>query len=997
MTPEVREAITNVLGLPLDADEGRIRAAYLEKLPDHHPEDDPDGFRRLRDAYELALEHLRRPEEEEGEEEDPFLTILRHFPSRLSEDAWKEAFAKEDLSSIDALVAVGDRLAGLLMEDYYIPQRIWQLFDSIFEWTAQEKRLKETFPEGFIDYVYSGIRFEKYIRDDFFDLSDPDADFQGFLDRFYEVDRALGEGDAEKAKALIDQSEGPLYGHPDFRLLVVRYLNMAERDVEAEALARELYEAYPGDERTQYALGHALVMSGKPAEALGFFRKVLEDHPKHYNARVGVVRALFDMEEYEEAKAAGVEMLLEYYFDSYVSALFHAASERLVPVYEEQLAKDPDDQGVRYKLASCLFNEGRYDEATALIQDVEPSEEHRAKHAELLFDGILVTQGAPKAPDDAQAEQMVAYLREWEAHETVRMRLRYLPDKYRSIGRLDEALEKAEFYLGEFPDDTEILFAVAQTQRARGETGEAYKTAFAALAQDDGHPGLLGLLAHLYEDDGSYSEAAEKAEAALHSFPYSIEMREMLARIYRRAGMAERVLELAEEAGEMGIETDDLALAKADAVIALGKGGAEIEEAVKTLQGLLKKDPENRMALETLGDYYSGENRAAEAYACFDKLIKLAEAPYYYLSRGWLFANFPAQFGTYAEAHARADFAKALELDERYAPAYYQLGFMAFHAGDYEEAAGHFERTLAFAPDFRGAHYYLAFTYTQLGRPEDAVGVCDDGIGIFGARAEAQEGGEAQPADKETLCSLLWQKYFAWYYNHRYEEAVGVVEEAGLNLKELEEGLPDAKREAARRLGDIAMSYYEVGDDGEAERLLLMALAEFPDDALLNRKYAEFLLHGRRDAAKAVRYYELAAAARDGFRIQVELAKAYAAAGRARDAQKRFRAALKRGQKKQGFPDAPKGTPCNEYLTGECLYGLGKPKKALPHLLRALETSCSYPECVKRSCFEAAFTLALLYLSMGDGGKAREYYEIVTGTVPDREYREAAGAFNGGA
>jgi len=47
--------IWNILGIqPTDSIDD-IRAAYSEKIKQHHPEDDPEGFARLRDAYKLAI------------------------------------------------------------------------------------------------------------------------------------------------------------------------------------------------------------------------------------------------------------------------------------------------------------------------------------------------------------------------------------------------------------------------------------------------------------------------------------------------------------------------------------------------------------------------------------------------------------------------------------------------------------------------------------------------------------------------------------------------------------------------------------------------------------------------------------------------------------------------------------------------------------------------------------------------------------------------------
>jgi DnaJ-class molecular chaperone len=52
-----------VLGLDADsADDANVQAAYVSGLREHPPERDPEGFQRLRDAYEQLRTRRRRLE-----------------------------------------------------------------------------------------------------------------------------------------------------------------------------------------------------------------------------------------------------------------------------------------------------------------------------------------------------------------------------------------------------------------------------------------------------------------------------------------------------------------------------------------------------------------------------------------------------------------------------------------------------------------------------------------------------------------------------------------------------------------------------------------------------------------------------------------------------------------------------------------------------------------------------------------------------------------------
>ena len=50
----------NTLGIEATKEEKKIKEAYRARLHAVNPEDDPDGFKRLREAYEEALKYARQ-------------------------------------------------------------------------------------------------------------------------------------------------------------------------------------------------------------------------------------------------------------------------------------------------------------------------------------------------------------------------------------------------------------------------------------------------------------------------------------------------------------------------------------------------------------------------------------------------------------------------------------------------------------------------------------------------------------------------------------------------------------------------------------------------------------------------------------------------------------------------------------------------------------------------------------------------------------------------
>ena len=54
---------TQVLGVPENATDEEIRAAYLKKVKEHPPERAPEEFERIRDAYETLRDPRKRTQD----------------------------------------------------------------------------------------------------------------------------------------------------------------------------------------------------------------------------------------------------------------------------------------------------------------------------------------------------------------------------------------------------------------------------------------------------------------------------------------------------------------------------------------------------------------------------------------------------------------------------------------------------------------------------------------------------------------------------------------------------------------------------------------------------------------------------------------------------------------------------------------------------------------------------------------------------------------------
>ncbi len=173
-----------VLGIARTTDERRIKKAYAARLKHVHPEDDAEGFQRLREAFEAAIalarwEALHRDAPADGAnppgpptpEPPPWLnapwaarveptpdalgladavTRLAGDPeARTSEDAWGELLASEALWNVDTRSAFEAQLIRrLVAEGLVLPPSAWALLERELHWNAEALALRATLPPG---------------------------------------------------------------------------------------------------------------------------------------------------------------------------------------------------------------------------------------------------------------------------------------------------------------------------------------------------------------------------------------------------------------------------------------------------------------------------------------------------------------------------------------------------------------------------------------------------------------------------------------------------------------------------------------------------------------------------------------------------------------------------------------------------------------------------------------------------------------------------------
>ncbi|NGO00231.1 J domain-containing protein [Grimontia sp. S25] len=129
------------LDLEPTQDESVIKKAYRVKLRQHHPEDDPEGFKRVREAYENILQWLKggaddngetnresAPENPETATEHPHISalkaLLQDASKRMELTSWKVWTETGQMLQIDEQQKISDDAVTLVLANRWLPPAI---------------------------------------------------------------------------------------------------------------------------------------------------------------------------------------------------------------------------------------------------------------------------------------------------------------------------------------------------------------------------------------------------------------------------------------------------------------------------------------------------------------------------------------------------------------------------------------------------------------------------------------------------------------------------------------------------------------------------------------------------------------------------------------------------------------------------------------------------------------------------------------------------------
>lgn len=1040
-----------VLGIEPTIDKVVIKEAYIENLNLFHPEEDPEGFQRLREAYESAITQCNTEDKIDNSPLGIWLQkverIYNSFSLRINKDNWEELLQDEVCFQIDSMKEASTKLLKFLMDNYRIPQSVWITLDQHFNWQEKKEELYNEFPKNFIDFLIDEIKYEDTIRYNLFEGAD-DADYDEWFRLYYLLRDSIEEQDIEKQKETLDKIKLLEIEQPDMTILEAKHLLQIENIDKAKELVQILIDKWPEDISFLYNMGQIELALEETEKAEQYYKKVLELNPNHISSHIGMGHCNLKYGELEKA--------LEYYsyvqdlypYNNYIINCVGHVNELLTEKYKSQLEQEPENFKILFELACVYFDLNNYELCKETAEKIEVSDDNKLRYFNLMgrlyyelsdFKTALnyLNQLLELCPDDKY--KLSVYIQ-------IGIQYKCLKDYDKALDYYDKALEIN-------PDNWKVMSNKANIFNILGKYEEAVEIYSKAIE-------LNNCIAHLYTNKAKalyylnkYREALDNCDISNNIYSYSVDTYLIQIKIYYDVKNYEAVIDIIKIVEEYEIENSEVKLYKARTLNNLKKE----EEAKKIFLELLKEDDKNADVCYYFACFNNDIEKYEAALYYINKSIKLKNETYKYYLRGLLHKKMkrykeslkdyniiikrePEDISVYNNRGlvyeelnnyklAEKDYKKVLALNPYHSTANNNLGELYEKLNRYEEALECYTKQLQIEED---DYYYInrAWCYMRLYRYSEAERDFNTIIQANPQNLYAYNGmGKMYMQQKNYEKALEYFKilldidntdYSKYTYDNIYDcykklkedkLAEKYITEAiekypndesfyltrGLfysNHNENEKALEDYEKaisinpKYSYAYNNMGIVYCDMKQYEKAIMFYEKALKFKPNNDKANENIADIYLYYLKDYKKAVFYYtKQIKLTPDNAGVYRYRAQAYFELGEIENEKQDYTTALK-----YYLEDLPynEDYPCIYKNIGLCYEHIGELDKAIKYYKKAVKLSLKYDDCRSSECDESYFRLGKIFQKKGATKEALNYYTKAKEIKPDDEdYEEA--------
>lgn len=429
-----KELVFQILGISETRDEEEIRQAYRANLKNTNPEDDPDGFKRLRQAYEEALLLISQPENPEEENSGPkdevdlwidrVTELYQNLFLRHQAELWKELLADPVCEGLDTSLEAREKMIVFLLDHVHLPHEVWKAIDDTFEIISDIESLKEKYPINFLNYMKYYVENATFIPFELFAGRDHDGNIStraeetsgyeeingdGYIDEYLRIKRQIDNEEREGCLERLDDLKAFHVYHPYEDVERLRIFTTEERTEEGLALARKLLDQCGQDIYVCLHAGQSLWQAGEKDRAYELWKGILEQMPDHFMAKYYCVKHLMDKEEYFEARELLADLLEVDDRSEELRSYVHTANEALIQEFRQTLAEGREDprlpgDELKIRLGWSLLQNEREEEALEVVESLQPEPDQEYAYTN-LYSQLLYYMG--------RYEEAVPRLQKW--------------------------------------------------------------------------------------------------------------------------------------------------------------------------------------------------------------------------------------------------------------------------------------------------------------------------------------------------------------------------------------------------------------------------------------------------------------------------------------------------------------------------------------------------------------------------------------------------------